>query len=92
MFCKDILIIITSVYSILLIIIYSTAPSQPLNVTAYNVSSTSIMVTWEPPMMPNGIIRSYRVQFNRTTDGSLDNINTNNTSVVITLLKEMAVM
>ena len=47
---------------------YYTAPSAPLNVTAFNLSSTSIMVTWQPPMTPNGIVEFYRVEFTSTTN------------------------
>ena len=76
-----------------------TAPSAPLNVTAYNHSSTSIMVTWQPPMTPNGIVRFYRVEYASTTDdvdqefsGSTNDvvkeIITTNTSVIITMLEK----
>ena len=66
------------------------APSAPLNVTARNISSTSIMVTWQSPMILNGIIRSYRVEFTRTTDNAVDDITTTNTSVVIVMLEKFA--
>ena len=39
------------------------APSPPLSMMAYNTSSTSIMVTWQPPQSPNGIIRGYQVNY-----------------------------
>ena len=39
------------------------APSPPLSAMAYNTSSTSIMVTWQPPQSPNGIIRGYQVNY-----------------------------
>ena len=66
------------------------APSAPLNVTAYNVSSTSIMVTWMPPMTPNGIIRSYRVQYNEigTLDDNFDTTNNMTTSLIIRMLEK----
>ena len=69
---------------------YFSAPSAPLNVTARNVSSTSILVTWDPPMIPNGIVRSYRVMFTRMDDSFVDNVNINNTSVVIDMLEKFA--
>ena len=76
---------------------YSPAPSAPLNVTAHNLSSTSIMVTWQPPVTPNGIVRFYRVKYdvdhefsgsgdNSGGGGSINNVNTTNTSVIITML------
>ena len=46
------------------------------------------MVTWQSPMIPNGIVRSYRVEFNRTTDNVVDDITTTNTSVVIVMLEK----
>ena len=59
------------------------APSAPLNVMAYNTSSTSIMVTWQPPVSPFGIIRSYQVSYlaNRGTT-----IATSDTDVVTSTL------
>ena len=60
------------------------------------------MVTWQPPRMPNGMIRSYRVKITSVTDdtgsgsgsgftSSSDEtnyyFNTMNTSVVITMLE-----
>ena len=78
---------------------YSPAPSAPVNVTAHNISSTSIFVTWQPPLIPNGIIRLYRVEYpsatndvNQEFSGSADGINeiftTTNTSVIITMLEK----
>ena len=59
------------------------APSAPLNVMAYNTSSTSIMVTWQPPLSPNGIIRSYQVSYLANGGTSLV---TNDTGVVTSTL------
>ncbi|XP_065915767.1 phosphatidylinositol phosphatase PTPRQ-like [Dysidea avara] len=61
------------------------APSAPLDITAFNVSSTSINVTWQPPMIPNGIVRSYRVVY--TTGSTAADVTTTNTSVVIAMLE-----
>ena len=47
------------------------------------------MVTWQSPMIPNGIVRSYRVVFTRINDGIIvDDIMTTNTSVVIDMLEK----
>jgi len=46
------------------------------------------MVTWVPPLTPNGIIQSYRIEYNRTTDGIIDSITTSDTSVIITMLEK----
>ena len=64
------------------------APSAPINVTARNVSSTSILIMWEPPMTRNGIIVSYRVEFTRITDNFVDNAITTYTSVTIGMLEK----
>ena len=61
------------------------APSAPLNVVAFNVSSTSINVMWHPPMTPNGIVRSYRVVY--TTGSTTADVTTTNISIVITMLE-----
>ena len=52
------------------------------------------MVTWEPPMMPHGIIRLYRIEVTKTEDniGSESlilavNVNGTETSVVIGMLE-----
>jgi len=54
-------------------------------VIAFNASSTSITVMWEPPMTSNGIVRSYRVQY--VNGSSTANVNTTNTSIVIDMLE-----
>lgn len=36
-------------------------PSQVFNLTATNISSTSIVVTWLGPLHPNGVITQYRI-------------------------------
>ena len=46
-----------------MILIEFLAPSAPVQVTSHNISSTSIMVTWQPPITPNGIVRSYRIVY-----------------------------
>ena len=38
-------------------------PSPPLLVTADNVKSTSMTISWQPPHDPNGIIRGYQVSY-----------------------------
>ena len=55
------------------------ASSPPLNVMAYNTSSTSIMVTWQPPQFRNGIIRGYQVNY--TVSGGAGTTSVMNTNV-----------
>ena len=49
------------------------APSNPQNLTVVNVNATAIMVSWQPPTMPNGVITAYNVWYNQTLNcnGSL---------------------
>ena len=51
------------IYMINLHTVTPPAPFPPLSVMAYNTSSTSIMVTWQPPQSTNGIIRGYQVNY-----------------------------
>ncbi len=48
------------------------APTQPANLSVNSPNSTSIKLIWEPPIYPNGIIKSYTVtwiEFNATRVG-----------------------
>ena len=49
------------------------APSEPLSFTVVSMNSTAIMVSWQPPAMPNGVIRDYNVWYDQTLNcnGSL---------------------
>ena len=84
------MLFILYLYILLFLIVNSLASSAPLNVTAHNDSSTSILVTWVPPMTRNGMIRSYRVEFTRMNDSNVDDITTDDitTSVIIGMLKK----
>ena len=48
------------------------------------------MVTWIPPMTPNGIIRSYRVQYNEidALDDNFDTTDNMTTSLIIGMLEK----
>ena len=39
------------------------APSVPLNVTVFNETSTTLLVTWMLPSAPNGVITSYELYY-----------------------------
>ncbi|XP_029010469.1 phosphatidylinositol phosphatase PTPRQ isoform X2 [Betta splendens] len=59
-------------------------PSSVLDVSYQNISSTSILVTWAPPLNPNGRITHYTVYgLNLHRDQALS-WKTNNTSILIT--------
>ena len=40
-----------------------TVPSVPLTVTVANKTSTTLLVTWLPPSIPNGVLFSYEVYY-----------------------------
>ena len=42
------------------------APSEPQNFTVVNVTSTAIMVSWQPPAIPNGVVTRYFVWYMET--------------------------
>ena len=46
---------------IMIVFIYSLAPSMPQNLTVTINNSTSVNLTWEKPEMRNGMIRSYTI-------------------------------
>lgn len=45
------------------LIILVTVPSQPQKIKALAFSSDSVLVSWLPPLYPNGIISHYTVYF-----------------------------
>ena len=65
------------------------APTSPINVTSRNISSTSIMVTWQPPMTPNGIVRSYRVEY--SSGRNTEDISTTSTVIIIEMLEKFTI-
>lgn len=61
-----------------------------MNVTVISINSTSILVMWEQPESPNGILRFYRVTYTLEPLGNMPTtINTtdNSTSLVIDSLE-----
>ncbi|XP_065904076.1 cell adhesion molecule DSCAM-like [Dysidea avara] len=71
--------------------------TPPVDCSATAVSSTSIRITWSPPVIPNGIITDYNVSYVpgqslSTTDYSTDgnasiNIGNNDTNTIVTDLR-----
>ena len=51
------------------------APSEPQNFTVVNVNSTTIMVSWQHPAMPNGVVTGYFVWYT-------ENLTCNNSQVI----------
>ncbi|XP_062403996.1 phosphatidylinositol phosphatase PTPRQ [Sardina pilchardus] len=63
-------------------------PSSVQAVTYENVTSTSIMVTWEPPLQPNGQITHYTVYSLDLNTQQTRTHSTSNTSILITGLEK----
>ena len=43
---------------------YAVGPeTAPVNCSATAINSTAIMITWSPPVMPNGIITNYNISY-----------------------------
>jgi len=72
-------------------------PTKPQNCSVTSVSSTSVMITWSPPVMPNGIITDYSVSYvpgqslstvDYSTDGNTSvNVGNNKTNITLTSLR-----
>ncbi len=72
---------------IIIIIIYNAiflsvclVPSEPLNLDYTNATSTSINLTWESPLSPNGDIESYTLQITDISTDSIPTLNIANVS------------
>ncbi|KAF5893565.1 phosphatidylinositol phosphatase PTPRQ isoform X3, partial [Clarias magur] len=59
-------------------------PSSVQDVSYQNISSTSIFVSWNPPLNPNGKITHYTVYVHHLTGHQVQHRVTNTTSVVLT--------
>ena len=42
---------------------FLSVPTQPIEVSFYNVTNSSVLVKWSPPQHPNGIIQGYRLYY-----------------------------
>ncbi|XP_075130612.1 phosphatidylinositol phosphatase PTPRQ [Leptodactylus fuscus] len=63
-------------------------PSSVNNISYQNISSTSVMVFWDPPMEPNGMITHYTVYAMDLYTKDAFHVITSNTSMLITGLKK----
>ena len=50
---------------------FSIAPSSPRNVTVVNETSTTLLVTWLTPSIPNGVVINYQVNYTGFTSVNL---------------------
>ena len=69
--------------------LYLTVPSSPAhNVLAYNITSTSIYLSWDPPPddQRNGIIVQYSIRIVPPLGGTIVYFNSTATSIVVTPL------
>ena len=74
-------------------IIFSAVPSAPQGLQYTNLTSTSIQVTWRPPMSINGVFQRYIIMVTQlvtqnSTNQTLDTTNVNVTMFNITDLEE----
>ena len=68
---------------------YAVPTSAPLNPTGIVQSSTSILLSWDPPSLreQNGIIREYRINVTELDTGrALQEFTTTSTSITIAFL------
>ena len=75
--------------------------TPPVNCKATAISSTAIMLTWSPPVMPNGIITNYNISYvpgrslstaDYSTDGNVSvAIGNNNTVYVVSNLRRATI-
>ncbi|KAM4748839.1 phosphatidylinositol phosphatase PTPRQ [Rhinophrynus dorsalis] len=63
-------------------------PSSVENIHYKNISSTSIMVFWDPPLKPNGMITHYTVYAMELDTKKAFHVTTSNNSILITGLKK----
>ena len=70
------------IFAYLLAIMFNVSvPSEPLNVTSAKITNTSLVLNWEEPSSPNGILLGYRIFYrNRETTNVYTVNNENNTS------------
>ncbi|XP_056430425.1 phosphatidylinositol phosphatase PTPRQ isoform X2 [Hyla sarda] len=63
-------------------------PSSVNNISYQNISSTSVMVFWDPPLEPNGMITHYTVYAMELHTKEAFHVITSNTSMLLTGLKK----
>ena len=54
-------------FSLNVSIVVLAAPSQPVGLDANYISSSALLVKWEPPLFPNGNITKYVVKYGAST-------------------------
>ena len=71
--------------NILLLILLAVPSSAPENIQSYAVDSTSIYITWSPPLaeFQNGMIRRYLICVTEIETGNTFNYSTSLTSYVL---------
>jgi netrin-G3 ligand len=51
--------------------IFPVPTSPPINLVADMIGSRFVILSWQPPAIPNGVITSYTVTYNQTGETSL---------------------
>ena len=69
-----------------MISLYVAVPSQPLNITATNITNTSVTLHWLEPHAPNGIVTGYRLYYMKNTATDVMTIKENHKQMSYTLI------
>ena len=62
------------------------APSTPTNVAVVEIGSTYVIISWEAPLFPNGLIRGYTVEVLGSDDEVVSNVFTADLLAIVTNL------
>jgi len=62
------------------------APNPPQNIAALVINSTTVVVTWDPPSITNGILRYYTVVYGSSDDMEMMEVNSSDVTVLVSVL------
>ena len=58
-------------------------PHPPQNIKASAINSTTVVVTWDPPSITNGILRYYTVVYGSSNDMEMMEVNSSDVTVLV---------
>lgn len=72
----------------IILVCYSAPEGPPLSVSALPLDSSSLILTWEPPLLElrNGIIQQYTIRITELKSGTVITVSTEDTSINVTSL------
>ena len=62
------------------------APSAPQNIALSSINATAVNVSWEEPLISNGIIRSYAIAILTITSNPVTNLSHSGISILSTTI------